>query len=96
MATQIWYHNVTKGMWNVSSAQDIIDEMDSDDDIKFSEAGNALVFDMKEEGPLETKGQYDQVRIDFADWIRHDNHQRYLNTFLWEDGPKIKPYTVKD
>ena len=78
MGQAIYYHNLTKGWFNENSYTDAAENSDAGDVIKFSERGNALLFDLMEENPeIESNGEYNWARNQFLDHYREVNEEVY-------------------
>ncbi|WP_116787649.1 hypothetical protein [Flavobacterium psychrotrophum] len=61
---KIYYHNLTKGIFNENDLGDAVESADPGDVIKFTARGCAIVFDIN--APAEDEGEeYDYVREDF-------------------------------
>lgn len=64
----IYYHNITKGWFNENDLEDAIFESSPNDIVKFSERGNALLFDINtEDSDIESTGEYSYVRKEWKD-----------------------------
>lgn len=74
---RIFYHNLTKRWYNKSCLIDVVESADPNDIIKFSVAGNALLFDIIKKGDDESLGEFDDIRQNFLQVYKELNGECY-------------------
>lgn len=67
----IYYHNISKNIYNESDLGDFLSYYCNGDIIKFSKSGNSLVYDMFEENlNIESEREFGQIRSEFLKEIK--------------------------
>lgn len=78
MGSKTFYHNITKGWFNVNDRGDAAEMSEPGDIIKMSFAGNALMFDLIETDlKIELKGEYDWAREEFLKCFREFHEEEF-------------------
>ena len=79
MGQKTYYHNITKGEYNINDYGDAAEMSESTDLIKMSFRGNALMIDLTEFDPnLESEGEYDWARERFFDYFEEFHGKPFL------------------
>ena len=79
MGQKTYYHNITKGEYNINDYGDAVELSESTDVIKMSFRGNALMIDLTEfDSNLESEGEYDWARERFFDYFQEFHGKPFM------------------
>lgn len=77
MGERIYWHNVTKQIWNENDLGDFVEgNIDHGDDIRFSIRGNAIIYSLNQ---LEQDEDYQEFK-----WVK-DQFIEYFKEFYEEE-----------
>lgn len=79
MGQKAYYHNLTKGWFNMNDYGDAVENSDIGDIIKFSIRGSTLLFDLlKEDSTIEYSGENSHYREQFLDYFKRYYGKKFI------------------